>query len=82
MAVFELIASLVLVQIIYVVLWRLFFSPISHIPGPRLAALTSWYEFYYDVIKPGQFVWHIRDLHEIYGMQYALHAQFMPYEEY
>ncbi|RAL66792.1 hypothetical protein DID88_007575 [Monilinia fructigena] len=63
----EIIASLVLVQIIYVALWRLFFSPISHIPGPRLAALTSWYEFYYDVIKPGQFVWHIRDLHEKYG---------------
>ncbi|QSZ32104.1 hypothetical protein DSL72_001673 [Monilinia vaccinii-corymbosi] len=67
MAVVAVIASLVLAQIIYLSLWRLFFSPISHIPGPRLAALTSWYEFYYDVIKPGQFVWHIRDLHEKYG---------------
>ncbi|KAA6406431.1 MAG: cytochrome P450 [Lasallia pustulata] len=45
----------------------LYFSPIAKIPGPKLAALTSWCEFYYDVIKPGQFVWHIKDLHEQYG---------------
>ncbi|GJC82728.1 N-acetyltryptophan 6-hydroxylase ivoC [Colletotrichum liriopes] len=32
---------------------RLYFSPISHIPGPRLAALTQYYEFYYDIILGG-----------------------------
>ena len=46
---------------------RLFFSNIAHIPGPKLAALTSWYEFYYDVVKPGQYVWKIKDLHREYG---------------
>ncbi|KAL8826761.1 MAG: hypothetical protein Q9191_003597 [Dirinaria sp. TL-2023a] len=46
---------------------RLFFSNIAHIPGPRLAALSSWYEFYYDVVKPGQYVWKIKELHKEYA---------------
>ena len=49
------------------IIYRLFLSPLASIPGPRLAALTSWYEFYYDVIKPGQYVFKIKDLHEEYG---------------
>jgi len=66
--------QLVLVLVGLIVLWlaieaarRLFFGSLAHIPGPRLAALTSWYEFYYDVIKPGQYVWKIKDLHAEYG---------------
>ncbi|TAQ87257.1 hypothetical protein B7494_g4404 [Chlorociboria aeruginascens] len=47
--------------------YRLFLSPISHFPGPKLAALTMWYEFYYDIILKGQYVWKIRDLHKEYG---------------
>lgn len=46
---------------------RLFFHPLSHIPGPRLAALTWWYEFYYDVVLPGQYIFKIQELHREYG---------------
>ncbi|BCR99312.1 cytochrome P450 [Aspergillus luchuensis] len=46
---------------------RLYFHPLAHIPGPRLAALTWWYEFYFDVIQSGQYVFKIQDLHTRYG---------------
>src|SRR3954463_8131091 len=52
---------------IVVVIRRLFFSPISHFPGPKLAAASLWYEFYYDVILGGQYVWKVRQMHEKYG---------------
>ncbi|POS78532.1 cytochrome P450 [Diaporthe helianthi] len=46
---------------------RLFLHPLAHIPGPRLAALTWWYEFYFDVIQPGQYIFKIHELHRRYG---------------
>ncbi|ODM21992.1 hypothetical protein SI65_02836 [Aspergillus cristatus] len=49
------------------VVYRLFFSPIRRFPGPRLAAATFWYEFYYDVVLGGQYTFHIARLHEKYG---------------
>ena len=50
-----------------VALYRLYFSPLQKFPGPRLAALTYLYEFYYDIYKNGQFHFHLRDLHDRYG---------------
>ena len=47
---------------------RLSFHALSHIPGPKLAALTWWYEFYFDGIKPGRYVFEIQELHKQYGM--------------
>lgn len=49
------------------VIRRLFLHPLVHIPGPRLAALTWWYEFYFDAIQPGQYVFKIQELHKRYG---------------
>ncbi|MCJ1311414.1 hypothetical protein MMC25_005085 [Agyrium rufum] len=56
--------------ILYVVLlgvYRLYLSPTAKFPGPTLAALTFWYEFYYDVILGGQYTFHIKELHDKYG---------------
>lgn len=64
------LAFLIIVPIIYCILlaiYRLYSHPLAHIPGPRLAALTFWYEFYYDVVKPGRYVFKIEELHEQYG---------------
>lgn len=32
-------------------IYRLYFSPLAKIPGPKWAALTFWYQFYYDIIR-------------------------------
>lgn len=49
-------------------IYRLYFSPIAKFPGPKLAALSKWYEFYYEVVLKGQFTFHIQELHKKYGM--------------
>ena len=56
-----------LLYTIYGVLYRLYFSPIHSFPGPKLAALTSWYEFYHDIIHRGQYIWKIQEMHKLYG---------------
>lgn len=57
------------VYIVYGAIYRLFLSPLAKIPGPRLAALTDFYEFYYDGIKRGRYTWKIAELHKKYGIQ-------------
>lgn len=49
------------------VTFRVYLSPLSKFPGPKLAAATLWYEFYYDVVRQGKFAWEIKRMHEIYG---------------
>lgn len=60
------IASFILYSL-FTGVYRLFLSPISHIPGPKLAALTYFYEFYYDAICKGRYLWKIQELHQQYG---------------
>ncbi|KAL5354952.1 cytochrome P450 [Aspergillus floccosus] len=47
--------------------YRLYFHPLSKIPGPRLTAATHLYEFYYDVIVGGKFFLQIEKWHQTYG---------------
>ncbi|CAO1597216.1 hypothetical protein XANCAGTX0491_001035 [Xanthoria calcicola] len=46
---------------------RLYLCPLAKFPGPKLAALTYWPEFYYDLIKGGSFQRQIAKMHEQYG---------------
>lgn len=56
-----------IVYLLGLAIYRLYLSPIAKVPGPKLAALTLWYEFYYDVVKQGRYTWRIGEMHEKYG---------------
>jgi hypothetical protein len=64
--------------------YRLFFHPLRHIPGPKLAALTQWVETYYECFKPpgGQFMWEYQKWHEKYGMLRTRKTLFVLTEPY
>lgn len=48
-------------------IYRLYLSPLAKFPGPKLAALTSWYEFYHDVFRHGKYTFEIGDMHKKHG---------------
>lgn len=63
-------------------IYRLYFHPLAksahfslkdcmltatRFPGPKLAAITGWDEFYRDAIQGGRMMWYIQDLHDEYG---------------
>src|ERR1700722_14061578 len=55
--------------------YSVYFGPLAKFPGPKLAAATLWYEFYYDVILQGRYTFKIKELHEKYGVfQSHLHS--------
>ncbi|KAI4090510.1 MAG: hypothetical protein L6R37_007868 [Teloschistes peruensis] len=49
------------------VVYRLFLSPLARVPGPGIAALTDFYEIYFDLIQKARFPWKIEELHKTYG---------------
>jgi hypothetical protein len=52
---------------IYLAITRLYFYPIAHFPGPKMVAMSSWCEFYYDYWKGGKYIFEIKKMHEKYG---------------
>lgn len=56
-----------LLYLIILTIYRLYFSPLAKFPGPKLAALTLWYEAWYDIVKGGQYTFKIWEMHETYG---------------
>jgi hypothetical protein len=70
---FTIIALGVLLYVLYLLslaIYRLYFSPLASFPGPKLTALTGWYETYLECFHNGggQFTFHIRAWHEKYGV--------------
>ncbi|KAF2438280.1 cytochrome P450 [Karstenula rhodostoma CBS 690.94] len=59
--------ALSLAYAIYLIYHRLYLSPIAQFPGPKLAAATYWYEFYYDIILGGKYIWKVQEMHKKYG---------------
>lgn len=66
---FPLVATLLVAALwtAYTFVHRLIRHPLANFPGPTLAKITYWYEFYYDVILDGQYTFKLKQLHEQYG---------------
>jgi hypothetical protein len=63
--------TFILLWILYLfglVFYRLYLHPLARFPGPKLAACSRWYEFFYDVVLRGQFTFQIQRMHKKYGM--------------
>jgi hypothetical protein len=58
--------------------YRLFLHPLAKFPGPRLAAVTSFYEGYYEIVLKGQYSRQISKLHDQYGrvLSFPLHFDY------
>ena len=64
------ILSLVALFFLYTIglyIHRIFFDSLSKFPGPKLAAASQWYEFYYDVVLKGKYTFEIARMHQKYG---------------
>lgn len=66
-SILALLSILATLYLALLVVYRLCFAPAARFPGPNLAALTYFYEFFYDVWNEGQYTWKLRDLHDKYG---------------
>jgi hypothetical protein len=66
------IVILLLLKLVCTILYRLFFSPLASFPGPKLAAATSLFEFYFDYFKEGTYCYEIEKMHREYGQSYRL----------
>ena len=67
MSFMSLIFILSIISALALVFYRLYLHPLCHIPGPRLAALTTLYGAYHDIVLRGTFVKHLHKLHTVYG---------------
>lgn len=69
---FTYISSAVAVSSLFLFVARsvksVFFHALSKYPGPPLAAATTLYRAYYDIVKDGGWLEHLFSLHETYGI--------------
>ena len=60
-------AAIFLSYALITIVHRLYFSPLANFPGPKIAAVTGWYEFYFDIVKRGKYIYKIEKMHHRYG---------------
>ena len=70
--------ALLLVSYVVRTIYSVYFGPLAKFPGPKLAAATLLYEFYYDLICKGQYTWKIKKLHQEYGTTLHCHSCSLP----
>ena len=58
---------LLLAYFVGLAVYRLYFGPLAKFPGPKLAALSKWYEAYFEIVENGKFTFAIDRMHDRYG---------------
>lgn len=48
-------------------IYNAYLGPLSKLPGPRLAAFTTWWKFYVEIVQKRSFAHELLKLHAIYG---------------
>lgn len=61
------IAATTAAYFVTLAVYRLVFHPLAKFPGPKLAAITRYYEAYYDIVQNGQYDFQIAKMHKKYG---------------
>jgi hypothetical protein len=57
---------LFLIYTLFKIVYRLTLHPLASFPGPKLAAISSLYNAYYDILQPG-LVKRLPAMHKKYG---------------
>ena len=65
----SVVLSLLGAYIVSTAIYRLYFHPLAKFPGRKIAALTKWYEFYFEILLPphGQYSKEVDAMHDKYG---------------
>jgi hypothetical protein len=50
------------------IVYRLTLHPLAKFPGPKLAAITHWYEGYHDIVLKGRYIFEVGEMHKKYGV--------------
>lgn len=80
------VAATAIIYFASLIFYRLFLHPLAKFPRPTLAAITRYYEGYFNVILNGQYTFKIAQLHQQYGpimriSPYKLHIDDLAYYE-
>ena len=62
-----LILTTWLLYAIGLAIYRLYFHPLAKFPGRKTAAVTTWYEFYYEFRYGGKYIYEIEKMHKEFG---------------
>lgn len=63
----QTLAATVVIYYLTLAFHRLYLHPLAKFPGPKLAAITRYYEAYYDIVQNGQYTFRIAEMHKKYG---------------